>query len=41
MLTILIDENIKEPIYVQLYMSIRQIITEGKIKYGEKLPSKL
>lgn len=35
-----IDKNSKSPIYIQLYEQIRKDITDGKIGYGEKLPSK-
>ena len=40
MLTVLINEDKKEPIYVQLYIGIKESIAEGTIKPGEKLPSK-
>jgi len=29
----------KEPIYVQVYESLRQAIMEGRLRFGEKLPS--
>ncbi len=38
-LTVLLDENGKEPLYEQIYRHIREEIRVGKIKAGEKLPS--
>ena len=35
-----IDKKIKSPAYMQLYLQIKADITDGVIKYGEKLPSK-
>lgn len=38
-LTVLLEENGKEPLYEQIYRHIREEIRQGKIKAGEKLPS--
>lgn len=38
-LTILLEENGKEPLYEQIYRHIREEIRQGKIKAGKKLPS--
>ena len=35
-----IDKTLKKPIYLQLYEKIRKDITDKKIIFGEKLPSK-
>lgn len=35
-----IDKNIPTPAYIQLYDQLRQDIIEGKLRQGEKLPSK-
>ena len=35
-----IDKTAKQPAYMQLYSQIKADITDGVIKYGEKLPSK-
>jgi len=40
MLTVVFDNNKKQPLYQQLYSFIRQEIEDGKIIPGEKLPSK-
>lgn len=38
-LTVLLDENGKEPLYEQIYCHIKAQIREGKIKSGDRLPS--
>lgn len=38
-LTVLLEENGKEPLYEQIYRHIRQEIREGKIEAGKRLPS--
>ena len=40
MITIQIDNTSKTPIYMQIYSYIRSEIESGKLKSGEKLPSK-
>ncbi|MEE1013265.1 MAG: PLP-dependent aminotransferase family protein [Clostridia bacterium] len=36
----IIDETVKHPAYMQLYLQLRSAITESVYAYGEKLPSK-
>lgn len=38
-LTVLLEENGKEPLYEQIYRHIREEIREGKIESGKRLPS--
>ncbi|MBQ4564115.1 MAG: PLP-dependent aminotransferase family protein [Lachnospiraceae bacterium] len=38
-LTVLLEENGKEPLYEQIYRHIREEIRQGKIEAGKKLPS--
>ncbi len=40
MLTFVLDDEGKDPLYHQLYEYIKKEIQEGRIKYNEKLPSK-
>ena len=40
MLTYTLDKNSKTPIYEQLYAAIKEDVLSGKLKSGEKLPSK-
>lgn len=40
MITAILDENSRQPLYEQLYRHIRQKIEEGILGAGEKLPSK-
>ena len=40
MITVLLDENSRQPLYEQIYRQIRQKIEDGILGAGEKLPSK-
>ncbi|MDH3000017.1 GntR family transcriptional regulator [Chelonobacter oris] len=39
-MTFQLDKQRREPLYVQLYRQIKQDITNGRLVYGEQLPSK-
>ena len=40
MITVSLDRESSAPLYQQLYLAIRQMIEDGKLRGGEKLPSK-